>query len=157
MTTFLCYVDEAGCLGRLPGPVSDIQPVFVIAGAAFKQERLHTVTTDFLSLKSRFFPGLLAPAAPHLNAILTEIKGADVRRDVASSSRHRWRQAIGFLDHFLRLMETHNSRVFGRVWIKGIGLPFDPTAVCTSSMHTLKASMFARDTQNSNPGLEPAS
>ena len=47
---WICYVDEAGCTGVLPAIVSDIQPIFVIAGVIVDQTRLRQLTVDLLNL-----------------------------------------------------------------------------------------------------------
>jgi len=71
------YIDEAGCLGKLPSAISDIQPVFTFIGLTFAIDQISNLTRDFLALKRRFFPGIHR-SQHSLDDILAEIKGADI-------------------------------------------------------------------------------
>lgn len=130
----VCYVDEAGCTGALPTAHSDIQPVFVLAGVDFDGSAIAPLTDDFLMLKRRFFPNAAEPGALYLAWILQEIKGADLRRQAVSPSRRQSRHALGFLDAIVRLLEEYEARLYGRVWIKGVGDPFNGRSVYTFSL-----------------------
>lgn len=127
------YIDEAGCLGALPSSTSNIQPVFAFIAAAFDAARIGDLTRDLLALKRRFFPGAHT-SQHHLDDILAEIKGADIRRNVAVGNRKSRRAAFGFLDHLFTLIEQYDAKIFGRVWIKGIGAAFNGRSVYTFSM-----------------------
>lgn len=133
----ICYVDEAGCTGALPSPTSNIQPLIVIAGVIVEQGRLRDLTLDLLHLKRRFFPGLSPTSRLFLDWMLVEVKGADMRRDAALGSRRERRHTVGFLDKFLELLEKHDVRIVGRLWIKEIGAPIDGTALYTSSIQAI--------------------
>jgi hypothetical protein len=135
MRVSLCYIDESGCTGALSGHA--IQPVLVIGGLIVPQERLSAFTADFLHLKSRFYPGAMNLGGPYLERMLVEVKGADLRRYACLGGRRTSRQAIGFLDHLLRMVEGHNCRLVGRVWIKAPGVPFDGRAVYTRSIQSI--------------------
>jgi Protein of unknown function (DUF3800) len=87
-------------------------------------------------LKRRFFPQLVSQGK-YLDSILPEIKGSDVRRNAARSSRRQYRQAFGFLDKTFNLLEKFNVSVFGRAYTKEIGGPFDGRAVYTSSIQRI--------------------
>jgi len=104
---FHCYLDESGCTGYLPTANSPIQPVLVIGGLIIRQDRLRALTQEFLALKQRYFPGLLPAGAQHLDWILKEIKGSDLRKAVRSGSRNERRHAIGFMEKILDLVENH--------------------------------------------------
>ena len=130
----IAYVGEAGCTGALPSATSSIQPVFVQAAAVVDQAELRGLTLDFLRLKVRFFPSLGAGTGHFLDRVLGEVKGADLRKQVCAPSRRLRRQAVGFLDSFVALLEKRQVRLVGRVWVKGIGGPFNGRAVYTSSM-----------------------
>ncbi len=117
----------------LPSSTSNIQPVFAFIAIAFDVEIVGHLTRDFLELKRRFFPGI-HKSAHYLDDILAEIKGADIRRNIAVGSRRSSRAAFGFLDHLLTLIENYNGRIFGRVWIKGIDETFKGRSVYTFSM-----------------------
>ena len=130
----IAYVDEAGCTGALPSATSAIQPVFVQAAVVVDQAEIRGLTLDFLRLKVRFFPALGAGTGHFLDRVLGEVKGADLRKQVCDPGRRRRRQAVGFLDSLVALLEKRQVRLVGRVWIKGIGQPFNGRAVYTSSM-----------------------
>lgn len=136
-----CYVDEAGCTGVLPALVSDIQPVLVISGIMVDQTRLHQLTIDFLNLKRRFFPGAVLPtgAAPagFLDWMLVEIKGAEVRRQLADPRATRRRHAVGFLDKLVGLMDYHQVRLTGRLFVKGVGVAMKGTAIYSATMQDI--------------------
>lgn len=127
------YIDEAGCLGALPSATSNVQPVFVFIGIAFDVGRIDDLTRDFLALKRRFFPGIHT-SPHHLDDILAEVKGGDLRRNVVAANRRSRRAAFGFLDNLFAMLEQYGSQIFGRVWIKGIGAPFNGRSVYTFSM-----------------------
>lgn len=133
----ICYLDESGDTAELPSATSSIQPAFIPAGVVFGQARIHAVTMDFLELKERFYKNLMPATGHRLDNIKAEIKGADVRRDVRSARARLHRHAVGFLDHFVTLLETHQARIIGRVWIKGIGKPLNPDAIYTSSVQAI--------------------
>jgi hypothetical protein len=136
LSMYLCYIDESGCTGALPSATSPIQPIFVIAGIIIEQSQLKSLTTSFLDLKRRFFPRKM-PNSFLLDSILVEIKGSDLRRFAVSSSNKERRQAIGFLDHILALLEQYHARIIGRIWIKGIGAAFDGRSVYTYSIQNI--------------------
>lgn len=131
----ICYVDEAGCTGALPSAASDIQPAFIICGVDLPVSALPEITREFLYLKQRFFPHLPLTTPGHfLEWILTEIKGADLRRRAVDPSHRKSRHAIGFLDKGVAILERYGARLHGRVWIKAIGQPIDGRAVYTFSL-----------------------
>lgn len=130
----VCYVDEAGCTGALPGPASDIQPVFVLCGVAIQAKDVGAFTHDFLTLKRKYFPNFSDAGTPYLSGILTEIKGSDIRKQAASGSRRKSRHAIGFLDKTVVLLETYQARLYGRVWVKDLAGPFNGRSVYTYSL-----------------------
>ena len=134
----ICFIDEAGDLGALSNPPQpNDQPVLVIGGLFVDEARLYNLTNDFLNLKRRFFPGLRYPPTKHLDRILPEIKGSMVRKNAMRGSRRTKKQAIGFLDGILRLLERYHIKMVARIWVKGIGLPFDSRPVYTSSIQAI--------------------
>jgi hypothetical protein len=136
----ILYVDEAGDLGTLPqAPASNgnDQPVLIIGGLIIATSRLESLTQDFLSLKGRWFPGLAYLSHKHLDKILPEIKGADLRRHATRGTHNPRRHAIGFLDHLIRLLRRYDARLVARIWIKPLGQPFNGRPVYTSSIQAL--------------------
>jgi hypothetical protein len=133
----ICYLDESGDTATLPTATSPIQPAFIPAAVVFQQARIAAVTMEFLSIKERYYPNLMPCTGHRLDRIKMEIKGADVRRAVRSPKRKLRRQAIGFLDRIVDMLESHSAKIIGRVWIKGIGQPLDPRAIYTSSVQAI--------------------
>lgn len=136
---FLFYLDEAGCTGALDSPQSVIQPIFVLAGAIMGQRNVQNLTWEWLQLKQRFFPNRLPGGSKFLDWMRIEIKGADVRRDVREGNRDERRAALGFLDKSLGILEKHDVRLLGRLYVKPIAGAFDGTAVYTSAVQNLAA------------------
>jgi hypothetical protein len=133
----VCYVDEAGCTGVLQSANSPVQPAFVLAGVAVSVAAVRPLTGDFLRLKRAFFPSAFATCPQFLDGVRFEIKGSELRKNIAKGSSAERRHAIGFLDKTRALLTAHGARVFGRIWVKGIGAPFDGTAVYTYSMQDI--------------------
>lgn len=132
---FMCYVDESGCLGALPSATSPVQPVLIVTALLVERSSLAPLTTEFLELKSRYFAG--KAGGPFLDRILLEIKGNEVRKAAASSRRREWRQAIGFLNKTMGLAHKHGVRIVSRVWIKGVGQPFNGNAAYAYSVQNI--------------------
>ena len=147
------YVDEAGCTGMLPSATSPIQPVFVLGGVLLDQSRLRDFTLDWLHLKDRFFPKLHPPNADFLDWIAVEIKGADLRKRIREGKRDPRRQAIGFMDKFLDLMEGHGARLLARLYVKPIATPFNGRSVYTSAVQSLAADFQHYLEAGQAPGL----
>lgn len=114
------YIDEAGGV-EAPNSSAAATPLMVIAGVAFDDAVLATLTRDFLELKARFFPGKVAGSQHLLDYVLAEVKGSDLRGAVRGS-RSKRRHAIGFLDKVVDLMDTHGARIVGRIWIKNAAM-----------------------------------
>ncbi|MGO8670256.1 MAG: DUF3800 domain-containing protein [Capsulimonadaceae bacterium] len=134
----ICYVDESGDLGALPAPPGpNDQPVLVLGGLFVDTARLEALTNSFLVLKHRFFPGLAYPSSHHLDRIIPEIKGADLRRNALQGNRNQRRHAYGFIDKTLSLLEHRDVRLVTRIWVKVPGAPFDHKAVYTSSIQAI--------------------
>jgi Protein of unknown function (DUF3800) len=134
----ILYIDESGDLGSLPAvPAPNDQPVLVLGALIVDVARLEAVTHDFLNLKRQWFPGLNYPSNNHLDRIIPEIKGADIRRSVTRQGRNQRRHAIGFLDHLMQVLAQHGVKLLARVWVKGLAQPFDGRSVYTSSIQGL--------------------
>jgi hypothetical protein len=134
---FVCYVDEAGCTGVLPSATSPIQPLFCIAGLAVNLNNLVALTGEFISLKEKYFRNKLPTARPRLEYLLAEIKGGDVRTTFRRCGRNARRHRLLFLGEILDLVDHHGGRLFGKVFIKGIGAPQYGTAIYTSSLQKI--------------------
>jgi hypothetical protein len=135
----LCYIDEAGDTGLLKSPTDSTQPVLAIAALFISYDHLRALTEEYLEIKRRLFPGLMASLGRNLDHVLPEIKGSELRKDVAKGTRSEARHAIHYLDEVTRLLVAHEIRLVARIWIKGIGLPFDGRSVYTSSIQAIYA------------------
>lgn len=133
----IAYLDESGDTAPLASATSLTPPVFVPAAVILKQTRIQPLTTDFLRLKQRYFPALMPRTGHYLDCVRTEIKGAEIRRDLRLGRKTLIRHHLGFLDQFMSLLEKHDAKIVGRVWIKGIGKPINPTALYTSSVQNI--------------------
>ena len=134
----MCYVDESGDTQSLMTAIQNVTPVCIIVGVSVNQNLLHKLTYEFLTLKSTMYPTLCGKGTTHLGWVLTEIKGADIRRAVRTGApRRNRRHAIHFLDAFVDLLEDGAVKIFGRVWIKQIGSPMSGQAVYTSSVQAI--------------------
>jgi len=133
----ICYVDESGCTGILPSANSQIQPAFCILGLAIDQSKIQQLTLDFLQLKRLYFRNRLPASAGLLDWVLVEIKGSDLRATIRNGNRKQRRHTIGFLDAAFKLIEAAGAKIFGKVFVKGIGDPVDSTAIYTRSLQNI--------------------
>jgi len=129
-------MDEAGCTGCLGSATSSVQPVFIPAAVIIASDRLQELTRDFLNIKRRFYPRRLPKQLGHLDHVRAVIKGREIRTHVAGR-RGDVRQAVGVLDAFLALLESHHVRVVGRVWVKEIGRENSNQSLYTSSAQAI--------------------
>ena len=149
-----CFIDEAGDLGVLANPpLPNDQPVLVIGGLFVETANLHNLTHDFLNLKQRFFPGLPYPSARPLDRILPEIKGADIRSNATRGTPRQQRHAVSFLDRILGLLQQYDAKLVARIWVKGVGLPFNATPVYTSSIQGICTYFDHYLTETSDNGI----
>lgn len=149
---YLCYVDEAGCTGRIPSASSPIQPVFAIVGIVVPQHNVSNLTHAFIDLKKTFFPSLCSPCTDYLDWMLPEIKGSDLRK-AAKLGRNKRRFAHGVMDKVLLLMEQYNTKIFGKISIKPIGGTFNGTAVYTSSVQYIAKTFQHYLAENNKNGI----
>lgn len=131
----VAYVDDAGDVQTVPGQNTTVPPVLAFGGVAFDADSLAQLTREFLALKRRHFGGTMR-SRHLLDDVLREIKGADLKAMVRESHRKR-RIAFRFCDDVLDLLEANNARIFGRVWVKSIGVPLNGRAVNTFSIQAM--------------------
>lgn len=147
------YIDDAGCTGVLPSSTSEIQPVFCLSGIILKQSDLESFTTDFLGLKSKFFPGLTPSSGEFLDWIKVEIKGSELRRQIRDGNRDERRHALGFMDKSLYLCEKYHAKILGRIYVKGIGVAMNGTALYSAAVQLLAKHFQNFLVQNDSYGL----
>jgi len=134
----ICFIDEAGDLGALAEPPQpNDQPVLVIGGLFVDAAGLMAFTTDFLTLKHRYFPNLPYPSPRLPDRILPEIKGAEIRRNVTRGNVRQRQHAYGFLDRIMGLLQRCEVRLVARIRVKAPGAAFDATSVYTSSIQSV--------------------
>jgi hypothetical protein len=134
----IAYMDDAGDLGAVGNPPQhNDQPVFALTLLLVNQTRLPALVPEFLQLKRNFYPGLIPPASHFLAAVLKEVKGADIRRDIATGSRNQTRHATSFLSEIVDLCIRSDIKLVSKVFVKGIGQPNNHTAVYTSACQSL--------------------
>jgi hypothetical protein len=121
-----CYLDESGGCER-PDLGSNATPAMVIVGLIIDASHVPMITRDFLALKRRYFPGRYA-TGPALDHVLTEVKGSEILQMTRSDSRNKRRQAGLFQDALLVLLERHDCRLVGRIWVKEPGKGLKPNA-----------------------------
>lgn len=135
---YIAYMDDAGDLGAIASPPHrNDQPVFALTLLVVNRTRLASFVPDFIHLKRNFFPGLCPAASHFLASVLPEIKGADLRRDVARGNRNQARHALRFLDKVIELCIQNDVKLISKVFIKAIGQPNQHTAVYTSACQSL--------------------
>ena len=134
----ICFIDESGDLGSLTNPPKpNDQPVLVIGGLFVDAANLHNFTRAFLVLKAQFFPRLPYKSSKFLDKLLSEIKGADLRRNATRRTGRQRAHAIGFLDRIFGLLQRFDVKLVARIWVKAIGSPFPATSVYTSSIQRI--------------------
>ncbi len=130
---YLCYIDESGGF-EAPNSGNGATPLMLFAGLIVPADAVAPLTNDFLALKRKFFPG---KASKHLDYLLAEVKGSDLRAGVRSTSRRKQRHAIGVLDAVVGLIEKHDVRLVGRVWIKDPTKGLEPSASYTFAIQDI--------------------
>lgn len=141
----LCYVDESGKAETLIRADADRQPVVVVAGVSFPEAHLTDVTHEWIELKRSYLPAVRGMSRHGwLDGILKELNGATLRRGFRTTATTRQRRhAIGFLDGLVRLLERHDCRIVGRVWVKQLDVPIDGMALHVSSLRFICAAFHA--------------
>lgn len=133
---YFCYIDESGLPDLFPiNHTPPHTPVFVLCGVIFEAGLLQLITSEFLDLKSNFFPHTQSPRP--LDRILSEIKGSDLRSNYRTKGRRVRRHTIGFLDNLLKIIEKYDGKIIGRVLIKNPGNVIDRRNVYTSYVQHL--------------------
>lgn len=133
-----CYIDESGD-GQTIGPMTQdrITPVVSIVGVIIESSELSAISREFIDLKKSFFPGL-SPRNQNHHWVLREIKGSDLIRTLRpGATRNERRHTLTFLDSALRLLESHDAKLVGRVWVKKMATPFREMNAYTSSIQSI--------------------
>lgn len=135
---YIAYMDDAGDLGAVTNPPQhNDQPVFALTLLFVNQTRLAALVPEFLQIKRHYFPGLIPPSTHFLAAVLKEVKGADIRRDIATASRNQARHATRFLAEIVDLCLRYDIKLVSKIFVKGIGQQMNQTAVYTTACQSL--------------------
>jgi hypothetical protein len=135
---YIAYMDDAGDLGAVSNPPRhNDQPVFALSLLIVNQTRLSALVPEFLKIKRQFYPGLIPPASHFLAAVLKEVKGADIRRDIATGSRNNARQAARFLSEIIDLSIRSEIKIISKIFVKEIGQQISSTSVYTTACQSL--------------------
>lgn len=119
----------------LPHSSSDVQPILVLSGLILRQDKLVSLTRDFVRLKKAFSPNISLPY--ELDFARYEMKGADLRRDIRKGNRNSRRHVFRFLDDVLALLDSCDAKFVTRIYIKKPGDAFDGKAAYTSSVQAM--------------------
>lgn len=151
-----CFIDEAGDLGLLNNPPRpNDQPILVIGGLIVDIADLHDITHAFLDLKSQYFPRPLANSTKPLDRILLEVKGAELRKHATRGTARQHHHAISLLDRIFGLLQRFDVKLIARIriWVKGVGLPFESKAVYTYSIQGICSYFDHYLTQSCDTGI----
>lgn len=131
----ICFIDESGGF-EVPASNPAATPLMAIVGLIVDTGEIEEATDELLDAKRRFFPQKCR-APLHLDHILAEVKGADLRSSIRSNSRNPRRHAFGYLDCVADILEQRQMVIIGRVWIKAVGQPLDPAPSYTYAIQDL--------------------
>lgn len=132
---YFLFIDEAGCLGALPSPNSDIQPAFCLAGLIVPTHKTKLLTRKLIDIKRTYCRDVTA-LGHYLDAHLKEIKGSELRRDLFKSHNHRTR-AISIMDQLLGVCQDCHASIIAKIFIKCPGGDFNGKAIYTSTIQAL--------------------
>jgi hypothetical protein len=149
---YICYIDEAGCLGALPDEYSSIQPAIIIVGLIIDSKNIPNITNDFLLLKQNSFPKKFREML-YLDCIKEEIKGSEIRKMIREKGRNKQRFALRFIDKSLQLLEKYKVSICGRIWIKSVGNPFNGKAVYSFSIQNIARGFQHYLSNNNSEGI----
>jgi len=91
-----------------------------IAGLILDSSEIPSLSRDFVNLKCRHFAPKMT-GRRSLDYILTEVKGTQLLSLHRSPSRNKRRQAARFLSEVFDILERHDVKVLGRIWVKSVG------------------------------------
>ncbi|WP_420445274.1 DUF3800 domain-containing protein [Candidatus Poriferisodalis sp.] len=146
---YVCYVDESGGF-EAPNSGPRATPLMVFAGLIVEAAAIRPLTADFLALKRRFYPG---EVSRHLDYVLAEVKGAELRKAVRVGSQRERRHAFGVLDGVMRLIEHHDIWLVGRIWVKEPAKALEPDSTYTYAVQDIARNLDHFLGQQNTSGL----
>lgn len=133
----ICYLDESGGF-EIAGSSPGATPLMALLGLIVDHEAVNALTRSFLQLRQRYYPSAPAAGKPSLDAILYELKGSDLRKNI-KGGRNARRRTIRFLQELVDLLIAADAKIVGRVWIKAIGTGLDPRTTYTFAVQDIAA------------------
>ena len=94
-----------------------------------------------MTLKKKYFFNQMPEAfrEHHSNWIRQEVKGSDLRKIFASSSRNQRRPKTLFMHKVFESLRRNNCRLISRVFIKGVSVEIKGTAIYSASIQSFYA------------------
>jgi Protein of unknown function (DUF3800) len=85
--------------------------------------------------------------------MMKEVKGSDLRKDACDSGRNVRRHRLIYLNEMMKLCESCDAKLTGRIWIKGIGLPINGMSIYTYSIQSIYTDFQNYLTKTSDVGF----
>lgn len=128
----ICYIDESGDSQQVNSAKHEIQPMLVIAGLFVDAANISKLTDDFIRLKRKFYPNLFNNLK-HLDILIAEIKGSDIRSQIRKNPPKSKivEHNIKFLDEILKLCSSYDIKLVSRILVKEYKIPLDDRKVYT--------------------------
>lgn len=145
-----CYIDEAGCPGRLPAADSNIQPFLVVAALALQSDSVGAFTHEVVRLKQGYLSALTPGRGPA--SLSFEVKGCALRAQLRQAGTTET-PAHRLLDGTLEVLRRFDARVYAQVTPKPAGQAFDGKATYASSMLRLACGFDAWLGEQNSQGL----
>lgn len=147
------YLDESGCLGRLPVGDKKIQPLHVIAGLIVPQLVVTKITRDWVNLKRQFFPDAIPVDSRGLDWHRFEVKGSALRAAFREGGKRRRRHSQTVLDRALQVLLDSKCQFVAHVYVKEPGKPIDGSALYTYSVQAACTKFHHVLEQNDDQGI----
>ncbi len=119
----VCYFDESGDTRSLEADSVDrtLSPVFALGGLAVNSRELRSMNAQLVALKDEITDRPLKHEHDQQKILLPEIKGQRMRQ-FATDRGTQW-VAFHVYDRVFEILEQHDARLHGRVFIKDPGTP----------------------------------
>ena len=148
---YFCFVDESGGF-EAPASNPSATPLMAIVGLIVDSATVPAMTGELIHAKMAYFPQR-STSSKFLDNIRNEIKGADLRSSLRSSSRNIRRHAFGYLDRTLDILDRHNVRIVGRIWVKAAGQALHPDGSYTYAIQDIARHFHVHLTANNETGM----
>ena len=133
----MCYVDESGDTGLFDANERNSQPVFLLCALIVNQSRLESITREVIRLKQSHFPSYSQGTQHWHDWLKVEVKGANIRRALREDTRKSRRHILGFLSAVVSLLESNDTSISARVYIKEPSCEFKGSNVYSAAIQRL--------------------